>query len=97
MNGTGLISFRNRYICEANHNNKGMNVNLTDDERRAFDLYFAHAYQAKVNEQAIARTRAPGGAAYRGGRAGEDLADAAAETAMHMLKARRQTLGDPDI
>lgn len=96
MNGTGLISFRNRYICEANHNNEGMNVNLTDDERRAFDLYFAHAYQAKVNEQATARARASGGVMLRG-RADEDLADAAAETAMHMLKARRQALGDSDI
>lgn len=68
-------------------------MNLTEDERQAFDLYFAHAYQAKVNEQAVARTGAQRLAVVRQ----VDLVDNAAETAMEMLAARRERLGEPAI
>jgi len=63
---------------------------LSEDERRAFDLYFAHAYQATINKQALERSGQQRPLATMQ----VDTVSMAADIAMEMLQARRERLGD---
>jgi len=68
-------------------------MDLSEDERQAFDLYFAHAYQAKVNQRSLAS----GGEQRLAAAMQVDLVNAAADTAMEMLNVRRERLGDQNL